>query len=86
MRIIALCQKTKQTFGSDLEYLPVFKALRGADPEQNTGTIHESNLEHLLVLRLLAGTISGSNPEHLLVFKAPRGDNPRVQSGTPLCF
>ena len=37
-------------------------------------------------LRLQTGTILESNPEHLLVFKAPRRDNPRVQSGTPPCF
>ena len=50
VRIIALCQKQKQTFKSDLEHLPVFEALRRADPEQNAGTIYESNPEHLLIL------------------------------------
>ena len=46
----------------------------------------ESNPEHLLVLRLHAGMIHKSNPEYLLVFKAPPGDDPQVQSGTPPCF
>ena len=46
--------------------------MRG-DLEQNAETIHESNPEKLLVLRLHPGTIHESNPEHLLVFKAPRG-------------
>ena len=36
--MIALCQKTKQTCGSYWEPLPVFKAPRGDDPKQNTGT------------------------------------------------
>ena len=36
-----------------------------ADPEQNPGTIHESNPENLLVLRLHAGTIHESNRENL---------------------
>ena len=56
-----------------------------SNPEHlHTGTIHESNLEHLLVfLRLHAGTINKSNPEKLLVFKAPCGGDPRVQYGTP---
>ena len=51
MRIIALCQKTKQTIGSDLEHLPVFKDLRGAYLEQNAGMIHVSNPEQFLVLK-----------------------------------
>ena len=40
----------------------------------------------LLLLRLHSGMIHKSNSEHILVFKASRGDDPRVQSGTPLVF
>ena len=47
---------------------------------------HESIPEHLLVLRLHAGTIHKSNPEQLLVVKAQRKDNPWVQSRTTPCF
>ena len=52
----------------------------------HAGTVHESNLKHLLVFRLHAGTINESNPEQHLVCNAPHGDNPQVQSGTPPCF
>ena len=81
-------------------------------PEQNAGTINDSNPEHLLFLRNDAGTINESNlehlprfkgsmwcdpeenegtihesnPENLLAFKAPRGNDPRVQSVTTPCF
>ena len=41
----------KNTFWSNLEHFPVFKALRRADPEQNAGMINESNPEHLLVFK-----------------------------------
>ena len=34
VRIKALCQKTKQNFRSDLEHLPIFKALCESNPEQ----------------------------------------------------
>ena len=48
-------KKLNKTFVFNLEHVPVLKALRRADPEQNARTIHESNSEHLLVLRLHAG-------------------------------
>ena len=51
----SIVKKQKNTFGSDLEHLPVFKALRRADPEQNAGTIHKSKPEHLLVLKAPRG-------------------------------
>ena len=50
-----MSKKLNKTFGSDLEHLPIFKALLVADPEQNAGTIHESNPEHLLVLKAPCG-------------------------------
>ena len=65
---------------------PVFKALCRADLEQNVGSMHQSNTEHLLVLRLHAGKVHESNLEHLLIFKAPCGDDPRLQSGSPPYF
>ena len=35
VQLVALCQKTKEKiFGSDLEHLPIFKALRESNPEQ----------------------------------------------------
>ena len=50
------CVKSKRNiFGSNLEHLPVFKALSRADPEQNAGTIHKSNLEQLLVFKAPRG-------------------------------
>ena len=49
--------------------VPVCKALRMVDLEQNAVTIYKSNPEHLLVLRLHAGTIHECNPEHLLVLR-----------------
>ena len=50
------CVKSKtKTFGSNLEHLPVFKALSRADLEQNAGTIHKSNPEHLLVFKAPRG-------------------------------
>ena len=55
------------------KHLSFFKAPRGDDPEQNAGTIHASNLEHLLVLRLYVGQIG-----------TEYGDKSCVQSGTPL--
>ena len=50
-----MCQKLNTTFGSNSEHLPVFRALRWADREESAGTIHKSNPEHLLVLKLHAG-------------------------------
>ena len=41
--------KLNKTVGSDLEHLPIFKALSGADPKQNGGPIYKFNPEHLLV-------------------------------------
>ena len=46
-----MSKKLTKTFGSNFEHLPVFKALRGANVEQNAGTIHESNAEHFLVFK-----------------------------------
>ena len=86
VRIVAICQKLSKTFGSDVEYLPVFKDRCRANREQNADTILESNPEHLLVFRFHAGMVHKSNSEHLLVFKAPSRDDPRVQSGTPPGF
>ena len=40
-------------------YLPIFKAPRGDDPEQNAGTILASNPEHLPVFKALCR----DNPE-----------------------
>ena len=45
-----------------------------------------SDLEHLPVLRLYAGSIHESNPEHLLILQAPCGDDPPVQSRKLPCF
>ena len=61
---------------SNLEHLPVFKALCGDNSEQNLETIHVSILEHLPVFKALCGdnselnveTIHASNLEHLPVF------------------
>ena len=82
----------------------ILRLYAGVVPEQNVGTIHESNPEHLLVfkaqrrddphvksetppsfLRLHAGTIQKSYLKHLMLFKAPCRDDSRVQSGTPPC-
>ena len=52
VRIIALFPKKQKKY---LEHLPVFKARRGADPEQNVGTIHKSNPEHLLIFKAPRG-------------------------------
>ena len=68
---------------------PVFKALRGDNPEQTAGTIHASNPENIPVLKVLlgddlkrnAGTIHASNPEHLTVFMALRWDNSEQNAG-----
>ena len=79
-------KKLNKTFRSNLEHLPVFKALCGAirnrTPGQSTSPIRNTSL----FLRLHAGTIHESNPEHLVVFKARPGDNPGVQSGITPCF
>ena len=48
-------KKLNKTFGSNLEHLPVFKAISGADPEQNAGMNHEYNPENLLVSKALRG-------------------------------
>ena len=53
---------------------PCFNALCGKDLEQNAGTIHVTDSEHLLVFKASsrdnpeqsAGTIHTSNQEHLL--------------------
>ena len=67
-------KKTKQKVGSNLEHLPVLSALCTWEQSgQNAGTIHASNPEHFLFLRLHMGR-SGTE----------RGDNPRVQFGTSL--
>ena len=79
--------------GSLLEHLPVCNALCGDNPEQNAGTIHESNPEDLHVFKAPsgdnpkqnAGTIHASNPEHLLFFKATCGDDPEENSGNWSC-
>ena len=63
------------------EHLPVFKASRGNDPEQNARMIHESNSEHLLIFKSIhgdnpeknAGIIHESNPDHLLICMAWHG-------------
>ena len=50
--------KLNSDFGSNLEFLPFFKALCGVNPEKNVATIHASNSEHLpILLRLHMGTI-----------------------------
>ena len=67
-----------------------FKAPRQDDLDQNAGTIHMSNPEHLLVFKApcgdnpkeTTGKIFGSNPEQVLVFKAPHGDNSEQNAGT----
>ena len=46
-----------QTIWADSEHLLVFKALCGDDPEQNSGKIHASNVEHLPVFKAPRGTI-----------------------------
>ena len=48
---------------SDFEHLLVFKALCSAVSEQNAGTIHKSNLNTSLFLRLHTGTIHEFNLE-----------------------
>ena len=53
------------------EHLPVFKAPRGDNPEQNAEMIHAFNLEHLLVFKALCGDIpeqNASNQEHFTVY------------------
>ena len=42
--------------------------MRG-NPALNAGTIHKSNPEHLLFLRLHLGTMQETNPEQLLVLR-----------------
>ena len=82
-----MAKKNKKTFGSDFEHLPVFKALYAGPIRNRTLGRSTSPIRNTsLFLRLHTGTIHESYPEHLLVFKAPRGDNPRVQSGTPPSF
>ena len=83
--MIALCQKKtiQKTF---CPIQNIFMAVCGDDLEQNLGTIHASNPEHLPFLNAPrgdhleqnAGTIHTSNPEHLLVFKAPHRVDPCV--------
>ena len=63
-----------------MEILPVFKALRWANPEKNVGPIHKSNPEHFLY-KAARGDNSEVHLEYLLVFKAPSRDNPQVQPG-----
>ena len=48
-------KKLNKIFGSNLEHLRIFKALRGADPEQNAGTIHEPNREDLPIFKVPRG-------------------------------
>ena len=57
---------------SNLEHLLVFKIPHGM--------IHKSNPEQLLDFKFHAGTIRKTNLEQLLVFKAPRRNDPQVQS------
>ena len=47
---------------SNPENLLVFKALCGANQEQNAGTIQVSNPEHLLVLKAPSGANPGAGP------------------------
>ena len=79
MRIVALFQKKWTKYlGPIWNNFHVFKPVYGDDPEQNAGTIHASNPEHLPVCKAPheedpeknAETIHTSNTEHLLVFKA----------------
>ena len=88
-----MSKKVDKSLGSDLGHSTVVKALHGADPEQNAslflrlhaGLSTSSIWNTSSFLRPHAATIHKSNPEHLLVLKAPLGDNPQVQFGTP-CF
>ena len=66
-------------------FLRIHKRTINESNNSHAWTIHNCNLEQLLVLRLNAGMIYESNPEQLLVFKAPRGDDTQVQSGTTPC-
>ena len=84
--ILALCQKLNKTFGSNLEYLPVFKAQRVVDPKQNAGTIHKFNLDHLLFLKSPCRDNARVPFRTPPCFKTPCGDNPWVQSGIVSCI
>ena len=56
-----------------MDHFPVFKALRGADPEKNVSIIQSNPIRNSsLLLRLHAGKMHESNPEHQLVFKSSR--------------
>ena len=55
------------------------------DADSSTDTIKFKPTRNTsLFLRPHAGTIHNSIPEHFLVFKAPREDNPQIQSGKRL--
>ena len=64
----------------------VFRALCGADPEQNAGRLASPIWNNSLFWRLHAGTIHKSNPEDLSVFQAPRWDDIWIQPRTTPCF
>ena len=84
VRTIAMCKKLIKIFGSDLEHLPVFKALRGHNPRvehlprvdnpcvQSGPTPQFSGSMSRAHKLGHAWTIHESNPEQLLVSKAPR--------------
>ena len=48
-------KKVNKTFGSNLERTPILRALLGANPEQDAGTIQESNSEHPIVFKAPRG-------------------------------
>ena len=48
-------KKVNKTFGSNLEHTPIFRALLGANPEQDAETIQVSNPEHLIVFKAPRG-------------------------------
>ena len=91
-------KKINKKFGSNLELLPVLKALCRDDLEGNAGIIHATYPENLPVLRLHAGTILNRTPGRSTrpikntsfflglyqgpIWKRTRGRS-KVQSGTP---
>ena len=73
---ISIVSKTKQKMWVRFWTPPHFKALCGDDTEQNAGTIHASNPEHLPDFKAPTRGQSGTEC----------GNDPRVQSGKPTCF
>ena len=82
---------------SNLKHFLVFKAQCGVDPRvlygqppcfkgSTWGRFMSPIRNTSLFIRLHAETIQKCNPDHLVAFKAPCGEDPQVQFGTPPYF